>query len=239
MLQWIWGSSRYLFHIMVLFHLKNTQKWIFFLGTSTILHSGCNNLQSHHQSTSVEAMRWAWGLGLRKCAVSLNLCKSSGAAGAGGAFWVGLAPGMSGLLKSTGESWEGDLDSQSAPTSRTYYGLSSWDPARRHLGPLQTPNHVRGLSSWEPSEVRESKLGFHVSVKCSLLLLPGSRYLFPCRLPGPRGGLKAFVWIYFFHHPQSLISVLYPDSAITCNPWLLWKYFSAQRIVQIEVGGGV
>ena len=85
---------------------------------------------------------------------------------------------------------------RSAPTSRTYYGLRSWDPARRHLGLLPDPKPCQGpefLGTLRSHLDRESNLGFHVSVKCSLLLLPGSRYLFPCRLPGPRGGLKAFV----------------------------------------------
>ena len=126
----------------------------FFWGTSIILHSGCNNLQSHHQCTSVAAMRWAWRLGLRKCAVSLRLWKSAGAAGAGGAFWVGLAPGMSGLLKSTGESWEGRLGFTGVPplpepTMVWGHGILQGDTWIS----CQTPNHVRGLSSWEPSEV--------------------------------------------------------------------------------------
>lgn len=126
----------------------------FFWGTSIILHSGWNYLQPHHQCRTVAAMRWAWGLCLRKCTVTLRPWKSLEAAGAGGAFWVGLAPGMSWPLKWTGECWAcrcGFIGVPQLPEPATVcvHGILKEDT----WGLWQTPHQVRGLSSREPSEM--------------------------------------------------------------------------------------
>ena len=146
---------------MVLFHLKNTQKWIFFLGTSTILHSGCNNLQSHHQSTSVEAMRWAWGLGLRKCAVSLNLLSHLGLQGLVVPSELGWLLGCLGYWSQQGkaerETWIHRVPPLPEPTMVWVHGIlqgDTWGPCR--------PQTMSG--AWVPGNPQKSERASWVSM---------------------------------------------------------------------------